>query len=109
MKIIRTYEILGLLADLTVIIRRKKFGRYGSINNVLKNIGKLTCCLTGLIRYDMSYQSLGDGCIHAIHGHMISIVCRPAESKLGKVSRADHDTALLICYIHKDLGSLPRL
>ena len=54
----------------------------------------------------MTYQCLRNRSIHTIHGHVITIVGRPAKSQLGKISRSHKNAAFLVCRIHQDLGTL---
>ena len=57
----------------------------------------------------MTYQCLRDRSIHAIHGHMVTIISRPSKSQLRQITCTDQNRAILICTIHKDLCSLPCL
>ena len=57
----------------------------------------------------MPYQRFRDRSVHTVHGHMVAVVGRPAESKLAQVACADHHSAHLICDIHKHLCALSRL
>ena len=54
----------------------------------------------------MADQCLWHRRIHRIHGHMISVVSRPAECQLRQIACADDHTTGLICNVHKNLGSL---
>ena len=40
---------------------------------------------------------------------MVAVIGRPAQSKLGEVACTYYKAALLVCYIHQDLGALPGL
>ena len=40
---------------------------------------------------------------------MIAVISSPSESEFGKVARSDDYAALLVCNVHKDLSTLPRL
>ena len=51
----------------------------------------------------MTDQGLWYGCVHCIHGHVVSVIGRPSKSKLGEVSCSDHNTAGLVCNVHQNL------
>ena len=109
MELIRSYCFFGLLGDLAVFRRRKEFRRYGCINDVCKRLGQSRADLRstlGLIGYEISYEGLGNRAVNAVHGHVVTIICCPAQSELGKVTRAYYDSALLVCNVHQDLRTL---
>ena len=57
----------------------------------------------------MSHQGLRYPGIDAVHGHMISVISRPAQSQFRHISRADDQCILLVGNIHEHLGTLSGL
>ena len=106
MEFIRSYQIFGLLGDLA-ILRRQKLRADRRIQNIQKNFFQLLIPAgIRIITYQMTYQCLRDRSIHAIHGHMVTIVGCPSKSQLGKISRSHKNAAFLVCRIHQNLGTL---
>ena len=54
----------------------------------------------------MAHQSLWNRCIYSIHGHMVSVVGRPAECQLRQISCTYNHSVFLVCDIHKYLCAL---
>ena len=85
-KFVRSYQILGFLGDFA-ILRGQKFRAYRSVQNVKKHFLQLFLAASVCIVADkMSHQSLGNGSVHAVHGHVVAIVGGPSKCKLGKIS-----------------------
>ena len=79
-------QILGFLGDFA-ILRGQKFRAYRSVQNVKKHFLQLFLAAGVCIVADkMSHQSLGNGSVHAVHGHVVAIVGGPSKCKLGKIS-----------------------
>ena len=57
----------------------------------------------------MADQCLGNRSIDPVHGHVVSVISGPAQSKLGHISGSDHKPSYLIGNIHQDLGTLSGL
>ena len=106
MKLIRSYQILGLLSDFT-IFWWQKLRADRSIQDIQKNLFQfLIPAGIRIITYQMTYQCFRDRSIHTIHGHVITIVGCPPQSQLGKISRSHKNSTFLVCRIHQDLGTL---
>ena len=54
----------------------------------------------------MAHQRLRYGCIHSIHGHMVTVIGSPAQCH---ISGSDYHTIILIGNVHQNLGTFPCL
>ena len=54
----------------------------------------------------MAHQSLRDRGIHSVHGHVITVVGRPAERQLGHISCSDDHAVCLVREVHEDQGAV---
>ena len=57
----------------------------------------------------MADQRLRNRSVHAIHGHVVTVVSSPAESQLGHISGSDDHTVCLVRKVHKDQCAVSRL
>ena len=57
----------------------------------------------------MPHQRLRNRSIHRIHGHVVSVIGRPAERKLRQISCSNNQTILAVCNIHQHLRAFSRL
>lgn len=54
-------------------------------------------------------QRLGNGTVHAIHAHVVTVVGGPTQGQLGQIARAHDQSTDLIAQVHKDLRTFARL
>ena len=54
-------------------------------------------------------ESSGSLSVDAVHGHVVAVVCAPAECELAEVAGADDDASELVGVVHEDLCALARL
>ena len=68
---IRANQVLGLLCNLSVGIRREQFRGHRRVKNIKECRGNLFLsvfiCLNSAMSYHVTNQGLGDRCIHTIH------------------------------------------
>ena len=109
MQFIRSDEIFCLLGDHT-ILRRKKLRADRRVKHIEKHISEFFLS-TGVCKVanEMADESLRNGCINAVHRHVIAVIGRPAKGELRHIAGTDDETADLVCGIHENLGSLTRL
>ena len=109
MQIIRSDKLLCLLRYFS-ILGGQQLRADRSIQYVKQDIPqRLILSVIRFVQNYMSYKRFGNGCVHAVHAHVISVVRRPAQSQLGQIARADDYTARLIRNIHYDLRTFARL
>ena len=109
MEFIRSDCFFCLLGDSSVFCRRQQFRRYRCGNDVCQSLGKrlvYLCRTLRLIRYKISYESLRNRAVNAIHGHVVTVICSPSKSELREVACTDYKTTLLVSDIHEDLRAL---
>ena len=103
MKLVRTYKVFGFLRYFSVMCRQK-LGAYRRIKYILKRFfEQLVICRLAVVADKMLDKRLGYRAVHTVHRHMIAVVGRPAESKLGQIARAYYKSARLIGDVHKHL------
>ena len=109
MQLVRTDQVLCLLGDLTVL-GRKELRTDRSVQNVQKDLLKrLVTTGVCVIADQMADQRLRHGTVDRVHGHMVTVVGRPAERQLGEITGSDDDAAGLVRQIHQHLGALSGL
>ena len=109
MKLVRSDQVLRLLGNLSVL-RRQKLRAHRGIENIVKNIRKgLVTAGIRVVTDKMADQCLRNRSVHAIHGHVVTVVSSPAESQLGHISGSDDHTVCLVRKIHKDQCAVSRL
>ena len=108
MQLIRADEILGFLADLAVR-GRQQLGRYRCIQNIAQHGFQHTARAARLVIDQIAHQRFGDGGVHTVHTHMVTVIGRPAERQFGQIARADHHAALLVRQIHQHQRAHTRL
>ena len=82
------------------------------IQDIPQDSGQLRIAALGLIGGvggEVAHQSLGDGGVDAVHGHMVAIVGGPAQGQFAEVPGADDQSPTLVGHIHQHLGALPSL
>ena len=111
MQLIGADDILGLLVDIALSIRRLQLGRDRRIDDGAQDLRELCTELPDLshTRDDDLDSRLGDTCIHRVHRHVVAVEGTPAESQLGEVTRADDGSVVLIRQVHEDLRTLTSL
>ena len=110
MQRIGSHKILGLLADLSLCIRRKQFRADGGIQNILQHIeGGRKAFLPGNGIDHPADQRLGNRTVDAVHTHMVAIIGAPAQGQFGKIAGANHNAAHTAGKVHEDLGPFPGL
>ncbi len=110
MQRIRTYDLFGLLCDLSVFVGRQKFGTYRGVENVRKHLAAFIENIVPHYRVDHpSHERFRHTAVDTVHTHMIGIISAPTERKLAQISRADYKSADLARIIHKHLGAFARL
>ena len=110
MKLIGAHQILRLLGNGSVVLRRKQLRAYRGIENIEQH--RFQLLLPAGIRIvadQMADQSLRHRGVHPVHGHMVAIIGSPSESQLRHISRSDYHASRLIGNIHENLGPLSGL
>ena len=109
MKLIGTDEILGFLGN-HAVFGRQKLWAYRSVQNIKQDGGKLFFTAGVCIVADqMADESLGDGAVYGVHGHVITVVGCPSECELREISGSDYDAAGLVGDVHEHLRPLSGL
>ena len=109
-QLIGAHEVLGLLLDGAVGLGGDELGADGGVHDIEQDITNLGLVVVhSLPLYEVTHESLGDTGIHAIHRHVVAIICSPSEGQLRKIARTDDDGVLTIGHIHEELGTLTRL
>ena len=102
-------EILSFLGD-HAVFRWQKLWADRSVQDIKQDGGKLFLAAgVRVIADQMTDKSLGDGAVHGVHRHMISVIGRPPQGKLGEVAGSDHDSSGLVGDVHEYLCPLSRL
>ena len=108
MQLIRSNQFFCLLTDFSVFwrqkLRRNRRTQYIE-QNFTQSLRRTLCLKRGQI----AHEGLGNGSVDPIHGHVIAVIGRPAQRKLGQISGSNHQPALLIGNIHQQIGALTRL
>ena len=82
MKLIRSHQIFCLLRNLTVL-RRQKLRTYRCIQHIQQNLLKLFIPAgVRIVLYQMAHQRFRYRGVDTVHGHVVSVIRRPAKSKL---------------------------
>ena len=103
---VRADQVFSLLRDLTVF-GRQKFRTDRRVKHIHQYT--LQCLVIAGVRViadQMADQGLRHGAVDCVHGHMVSIVGCPSESKFGEISGSYNDAAGLVCQVHQHLGAL---
>ena len=89
MELIGAHQILGLLGNLTVL-RRQKLRAHRRIQHIQKDGGELLLTAgIGKVTHQMANQRLRHAGVHAVHGHVVSVVGRPSQRQLRHVAGTD--------------------
>ena len=95
MQLIGTDQVLGLLGDRAVLVGGEKLGRHWRVNHVKQNaLLHLVAAGLGNVTYQVADQGLGHRPVHAVHGHVVTVVGGPTQCQLREVAGADHHAAL---------------
>ena len=108
MQNVRSDNILGFLFYLAVF-RGDKLGAYGCCKNILKNFFGFPFAVFRDMPHDIPYERFGNGCVNAVHGHMIAVIRCPTEREFGKIARPHDESSVFVRYIHKNLRAFSRL
>src|SRR5690554_3212773 len=112
MELIRANEVFGFLGDLTVFIRRKELGGNGRCRDIAEggsHVTRLGFGKGGVPFHEIANEGFWHTYIDVIHGHVISVVSAPTESRFREVASADNEGGVFICKVHEDLSSLTGL
>ena len=99
-QLVRTDQLLRFLRDVAVFGGQKLRG-YGRCQNVAQDHGERRGL--GGVRAEgdkMAHQSFRYAGVNTVHRHMVAVIGRPAESKLGHIARADHESAGTVGDVH---------
>ena len=106
MKLVRSHKIFRLLRDLSVL-RRQKLRRYRRVQHIRQYRAKLLIPAgIRVVAHQVAHQRLRNGGIDRIHGHMVAVICRPAECKLREIAGSDDHAALFVGNVHQNLRPL---
>ncbi len=109
MQLVGTHYVLRLLGNLPVA-GRQKLGAYRSGKHVQQNLAKpLVPASIRIIAHQMTHQSLWHGDVHAVHGHVVAVICSPPQGKLRHVASAYDHASHSVRHVHEDLRPLPGL
>ncbi len=108
MQLIGADDVLGALGDVA-ILGRQQFRTDGRGKNVEQHVPQLAFTAAGFIGRQVAHQRLGDGAVDRVHRHVVAVIGRPAQCKLGKIARAHDEAAAFIGQIHQHLRPLARL
>ena len=102
-ELVRAYQILGLLLDVSLLVGRCQLWRDRRINYVNQRIPLL--CESRQhsdVAYQILNQRLWNAGINAIHRHMVTVIRTPSQCQFRQVASTNHHTAHLISHIHQD-------
>ena len=106
MQLVGTYQVFGLLLDITQFVGRNQLGRNRGIDDVEQRFGSH---ILSHITHQIANQRFGHTSIHTIHRHVVAIIGGPSQCQLRQVACTNHNRILLISHIHQYLGALAGL
>ncbi len=110
MQLVGAHQILGLLRDVALGIRRQQLGAHGGRHDVEQDFADaLVLLLRGDPLDHLAYERLRNRGVDAVHRHLVAVVGGPAECQLAQVARADDDAVLLVGDVHQNLRAFARL
>ena len=78
-QLVRSHEVFGLLGNISLLVNRRQLWRNGGVYDVYQ---RLTLGLElrqfGDVAHHILDKRLGHAAVDAIHGHMVTVICRPA-------------------------------
>ena len=105
-KLVRSDQVLRLLGDLSVL-RRQKLRAHRGIENIVEYICQgLVAAGIRVVADKMTNKRLRNRRVHAVHGHVVSVVGRPAKSQLRHISCSDDHAVRLVRKVHEDQGAV---
>ena len=113
MQLVRANQVLRLLLNGTVCRGWQQLRRNRRVQNVAQNVSNFVLALLLIsvcaIIDKVPDQRLWHRSIHAVHGHLVTVVRSPTKRQLREVARANDHAAHLVSDVHQDLRALASL
>ena len=90
MDFIRSENVLRLLLDLALLVRRKQFGADRRVDDVLQNRLHLRQPFCADPRDDRAHQRLRDGTVHAVLRDMVAVERAPSQRDFRQIACSDN-------------------
>ena len=112
-QLVRANQVLRLLLNRTVSCSWQQLRRNWRVQNVAQNVSNFVLALllvrVGTVINKVPDQRLWYRSIHAVHGHLVAVVCCPAKRQLREVARTNDHAAHLVSNVHQDLRAFTSL
>ena len=99
-----THKVFCNLLDFTCFCCREKFRTDRRVYDVHQYGFHLEESVISNPLDHAAHHCFRNAGIEAVHRHVVSVVCGPAECKLREVACSDYDSSGLVCNIHQNLG-----
>ena len=106
-QLVRTYKVFCLLLYVAMLVGWNQLGRDRRVDDVEQGCSRLLVyAVLCHMAHEIAYEGLRYARVHAIHRHVISVVCSPSERQFAQVARTDNHAAQLVAEIHEYLRAL---